>query len=125
MSDPVNAADRDPPPSLAQSFGFHPPFPPPSRALISDLVTPHRPGPGRTGLHDTNDEGFDEESRDEYVPPADYGANLKRFVAKIRQHQPQAKIAWLSSTPMHVSVVTCWPARQGGAGRPLACRSYP
>jgi len=53
------------------------------------------------GLHDTNDSGEDEESRDEYVPRAEYGANLLKFVAKVRQWQPQAHLAWLSSTPMH------------------------
>ena len=53
------------------------------------------------GLHDTNDEAFDEEARDEGVPAAEYGANLVAFVKKIREHQPQAQLAWLSSTPMH------------------------
>jgi hypothetical protein len=53
------------------------------------------------GLHDTNDLGFDEEARDEFVPLVEYGHNLLKFVAKIREHQPQAQLAWLSSTPMH------------------------
>ncbi len=43
----------------------------------------------------------DEESRDEFVPLAEYGTNLLAFAAKVRQWQPQAQLAWLSSTPMH------------------------
>ena len=53
------------------------------------------------GLHDTNDSGEDEEARDEFVPLDEYGANLLKFVAKVRGLQPQARLAWLSSTPMH------------------------
>lgn len=43
----------------------------------------------------------DEESRDEYVPVDEYGVNLVAFARLIRTHQPAAKVAWLSSTPMH------------------------
>ena len=53
------------------------------------------------GLHDTNDKAFDEEARDEFVPVDEYGRNLVAFAKKIRTHQPQAQLAWLSSTPMH------------------------
>eukprot|EP00041_Stephanoeca_diplocostata_P012514 m.209550 g.209550 ORF g.209550 m.209550 type:complete len:359 (-) comp18988_c0_seq1:1088-2164(-) len=53
------------------------------------------------GLHDTNDERKDEEARDEFVPIGEYGQNVVRFLSKIRRLQPQASVAWLSSTPMH------------------------
>ena len=53
------------------------------------------------GLHDTNDLGFDEEARDEFVALPEYGQNLANFLALIRKHQPQAQVSWLSSTPMH------------------------
>ena len=53
------------------------------------------------GLHDTNDDAFDEESRDEYVPLKAYGTNLVKFAALARKYQPKAKLSWLSSTPMH------------------------
>jgi hypothetical protein len=49
---------------------------------------------------DTNDSGEPEESRDEYVPLAEYGRNLQSFAAKIRAFQPKAKIGWLASTPV-------------------------
>ena len=52
-------------------------------------------------LHDTNDLGFDEEARDEFVALPEYGQNLVKFVALIRKLQPQAQVSWLSSTPMH------------------------
>ncbi len=51
--------------------------------------------------HDTNDSGEDEESRDEFVPLEDYGKGLLAFVKLVRKYQPQAQLAWLSSTPMH------------------------
>ena len=53
------------------------------------------------GLHDTNDLGFDEEARDEFVALPEYGENLVKFLALVRKHQPQAQVSWLSSTPMH------------------------
>ena len=56
------------------------------------------------GLHDTNDSGEHEESRDEFVPLADYGKNLVAFAGKIRQMQPKAVVGWLSSTPMHFNM---------------------
>jgi len=56
------------------------------------------------GLHDTNDSGFDEEARDEHVPLAEYGSNLLAFVKLVRQYQPKAQLAWLSSTPMHFNM---------------------
>jgi hypothetical protein len=56
------------------------------------------------GLHDTNDSGMPEESRDEYVPLDEYGENLLAFAAKIRAFQPKAKVGWLASTPMHFNM---------------------
>jgi hypothetical protein len=56
------------------------------------------------GLHDTNDSGEPEESRDEFVPLEQYGENLVTFVGKIRQMQQRAKIGWLASTPMHFNM---------------------
>ena len=56
------------------------------------------------GLHDTNDGGLDEEARDEHVPLAEYGQNLLAFTALVRKHQPQAQLAWMSSTPMHFAM---------------------
>jgi hypothetical protein len=50
---------------------------------------------------DTNDSNEDEESRDEFVPLKEYGQGLLAFVKLVRKHQPQAQLAWLSSTPMH------------------------
>ena len=43
------------------------------------------------GLHDTNDSGEDEESRDEFVPLQQYGDGLVKFVQLIRQLQPQVR----------------------------------
>eukprot|EP00937_MAST-01D_sp_MAST-1D-sp2_P002662 g2662.t1 len=53
------------------------------------------------GLHDTNDLAFDEEARDEHVPAEEYGANVAEFARRARAAQPQAKLLWLWSTPMH------------------------
>ena len=36
-----------------------------------------------------------------YIPRTRYGQNLVAFTKLIRKHQPQAQLAWLSSTPMH------------------------
>jgi len=53
------------------------------------------------GLHDTNDEHKDEEARDEFVPLPQYGDNLVQFLSLIRKLQPSARVAWVTSTPMH------------------------
>jgi len=58
------------------------------------------------GLHDTNDEGKDEEARDEYVPLPEHTANVVKFLSLIRKLQPQAKVAWLTciSTTMSLRI---------------------
>lgn len=57
------------------------------------------------GLHDTNIERKDEESRDEYVPIDEYGNNLVLIHNMIKRFQPQAQVGYLLTTPMHFDML--------------------